>query len=944
MSGAPTMTPRLRSDRVRRRAATVEGGGAGLRLRACVALAAAVALSMALSPLLRSPLVSARDTHDRTDAAASAIVRTQTARAATAPSASGLLLLNEAHLRDVKARLQRGDETLTPALAALEGAAAKALATPSASVMDKGVTPPSGDKHDYMSQAPYWWPDPAKPDGRPYLRRDGERNPEINRISDHDALGRLTGVVATLGLAYHLTGRADYAAHAARLTRVWFLDPATRMHPHLTFGQGIPGVTEGRGIGIIETRALPDLLDGILLLGDAPVWTAADRDGLRTWMRAYLAWLTDSTHGQEEAKNGNNHETWYDVQVASLALFTGQEAIARRTLERSRDRIAQQIEPDGRQPRELERTRGWDYSAFNLTAFFHLATLGTRTGVDLWGHRTADGRSLRQALDYLVPFAAGERPWTGAQITGFSPRAIHELLRRAAAAWHEPKYAALADRIAGGNGKAGTVLALTLGLLAAAPHAHAAGADPDKEGWGRFRGPNGTGVSAATNLPTDFGPEKHVLWKTPLPPGHSSPVLTATRIFVTAHTAEKDGYKLLVIALDRKSGQQLWLREVPRQQTGRRENVNGPASPSPVTDGTNVYAFFQEFGLVSFTAEGKERWRLPLGPFNMFYGFGASPILVDRTLVLAVDQDNGAYLLAVDANSGRQRWKTARPHVTSGYSTPTVYRPARGGAQLIVPESFQLTAYAVEDGRKVWWVRGLACEMKSVASLDGDTIYINGWGFSQNQPGRQVATVPFAQGLAKYDKNGDQLVATEEVSGTEPMDRMLGKSVFPAFDLNRDGKLNAQEWDVFRAMLASENGLLAIRLGGEGDMTDRAILWKYQRPVPQVPSTLLYQGVLFMVNDSGILIAFDPKSGAVLKEGRLKGAIDKYFASPIGADGKVWLVSQDGTVSVVTARGDWEILFVNPLGDEVFATPVPADGQLFIRTHGALYAFGAPKS
>jgi len=147
------------------------------------------------------------------------------------------------------------------------------------------------------------------------------------------------------------------------------------------------------------------------------------------------------------------------------------------------------------------------------------------------------------------------------------------------------------------------------------------------ENWTRFRGPNGLGVSDATNVPVDFGPTKNVKWKTDLPPGHSSPVLTNSHIFLTAHSAEKDAYKLFVLALDRKTGRQLWQHEVPRVQPGRRENVNGPASPSPVTDGTNVYAFFQDFGLISYTADGKERWRLPLGPFNMFYGFGASPIL-----------------------------------------------------------------------------------------------------------------------------------------------------------------------------------------------------------------------------------------------------------------------------------------------------------------------------
>ena len=179
--------------------------------------------------------------------------------------------------------------------------------------------------------------------------------------------------------------------------------------------------------------------------------------------------------------------------------------------------------------------------------------------------------------------------------------------------------------------------------------------------WSQFRGPNGTGVSATTGLPVEFGPTKNVLWKTELPPGHSSPVLAGKKLFVTAHTKEKETYKLLVFCLDRETGKILWQREVARSQKGRIENVNSPASPSPVTDGTNVYVFFQEFGLVSFDGAGKERWKLPLGPFNMFYGFGASPILVDDKVILPVDQDNPtSYLLAIDKNSGKVRWKIER--------------------------------------------------------------------------------------------------------------------------------------------------------------------------------------------------------------------------------------------------------------------------------------------
>ncbi len=456
--------------------------------------------------------------------------------------------------------------------------------------------------------------------------------------------------------------------------------------------------------------------------------------------------------------------------------------------------------------------------------------------------------------------------------------------------------------------------------------------------WSQFRGPNGTGVSATKGLPFEFGPQKNVIWKAALPPGHSSPVLTRDRIFVTAHDKEK----LFVICLDRQTGKILWQREAPRSHTGRLQNVNGPASPSPVTDGSNVYVFFQDFGLISYNAAGKERWRHQLGPFNIFYGFGASPILVDDRVILPVDQDNPtSFLIAVDKNTGRSRWKVDRPVVISGYSTPIIYQPPKGAKQIIIPESFQLSAYSSEDGKRVWWVRGLACEMKSIASHDSEYLYINGWGFPQNQPGKQVPTTSFDEALTTYDKDKDRLIAKTEVNRDAggPMDRILS-GAFEAFDLDRDDKLNTRDWEVFRAMMASENGLLAIKMGGEGDQTANAIRWRYQKPVPQVPSTLLYQGVLYMINDSGILISFDPATGNIIKQGRLHGAIDKYFSSPVAADDKVYVIGQGGQVSVVKAAGDWEVLSVNELDDECYATPAIADGRIYIRTRSALYAFG----
>lgn len=451
--------------------------------------------------------------------------------------------------------------------------------------------------------------------------------------------------------------------------------------------------------------------------------------------------------------------------------------------------------------------------------------------------------------------------------------------------------------------------------------------------WAQFRGLNGSGVSSATNLPVEFGPSKNVLWKTALPAGHSSPVFGRDRIFATGF----EGNRLFTLGLERRTGKLLWKREVPRPRTDPLRKPNNPSSPSPVTDGQNVFVFFQDFGLLAYDKNGKERWRLPLGPFNSFYGMAASPILAGDNVILPCDQDTNSFMVAVDKTSGRVRWKVDRPGIISGYSTPILYQPKDGGGlQIIVPESFQLSAYAATTGERLWWVNGLACEMKSIPAVDGDIIYINGWGFPENQPGKQVKVMPFAEALEKGDADKDGQIALAE--GVD--ERSKNKFYFEVFDLDKNGKLDAKEWGIYQAMMASENGLLSIKLGGRGDMTTKNVRWKYTRPVPQVPSTLLYKGVLYMVNDGGILISFKPETGEVIKQGRLQGAIDKYFASPVAADGKVFLVSEAGHVTVLQAAGEWEIIRVNDLDDECFATPAILDNKLYIRTRSALYCFG----
>lgn len=355
--------------------------------------------------------------------------------------------LDPVALAQTKRLVRARDPRLQPALARLRQDAQAALGLGPFSVVAKTATPPSGDRHDYMSQAPYFWPNPATADGRPYVRRDGERNPEIRKISDHDDLGRLISTVETLSLAHYLLGDEAAAARAGRLLRTWFLEPATRMNPNLEYAQAIPGVNQGRGIGIIETRGLVTLVDAVGLLAGSKAWTETDQRALVAWMGDYLRWLRESGHGRDEAAATNNHGTYYDAQVASLALFTGQSDLAAEVLRESRaKRVAAQIEPDGRQPRELGRTRAWSYSVMNLGGLFALAALGDRAGVDVWTFQTADGRSLRKALDWLIPFAEGA-PWPYPQITPWSPRDLGPILREAAVRYREPRYEALVARL-----------------------------------------------------------------------------------------------------------------------------------------------------------------------------------------------------------------------------------------------------------------------------------------------------------------------------------------------------------------------------------------------------------------------------------------------------------------------------------------------------------------
>lgn len=346
-----------------------------------------------------------------------------------------------------KQRILAGDKELLPAFTNLLNDAAAAMQVGPFSVMDKKMIPPSGDKHDYASYARYWWPDPAKPDGLPYIRRDGETNPDSQspECSDYKQMESMTTGVEILGIAYFLTGDVRYAEKAAQLIRTWFLAPETRMNPNLNFSQGIPGKAAGTKAGIIDSRMLIRALEGALLISDSPALSPAELAALRVWVSEYLKWLRTNGLALSEAKTTNNHGTFYDLQVLYFALFSGDtefaKQLAQTTLE---NRILAQVDPDGSMPEEISRTRGLHYSFFNLHAMLLLARLSDQVGVDLW--HAGDSR-IKAALNFLAPYADPARPWPYPDIEDTERIRFFQTLLYASVAYQDDSYKRMAEKL-----------------------------------------------------------------------------------------------------------------------------------------------------------------------------------------------------------------------------------------------------------------------------------------------------------------------------------------------------------------------------------------------------------------------------------------------------------------------------------------------------------------
>ncbi|MGC4101943.1 alginate lyase family protein [Ferruginibacter sp.] len=318
-----------------------------------------------------------------------------------------------------KGKINAKDASIIPAYKQLIKDADKALDFGPVSVMEKKNDPPSGDKHDYMSLAPYYWPDPAKPNGLPYIRKDGKTNPEVKDYKDKEYMPKLCEVVNTLGLAYYYSGENKYAAHAAKLMRVWFLDKATRMNPNLNYSQAMKGSNDGRGAGLIDSRHFIKVVDAIGLIQGSSSWSKEDNSGMQQWFSDFLNWMQTSKNGMDEMNAKNNHGDWYDAQRLSLALFTGNTALADKIIVNAEGRLDKQMDESGMFPLEMERTTSLHYTGFAIEAFFNIAQMAETRNIDFWNYVSPSGKSLKRAFDVYYPYISKEKAWTGPQIKDF---------------------------------------------------------------------------------------------------------------------------------------------------------------------------------------------------------------------------------------------------------------------------------------------------------------------------------------------------------------------------------------------------------------------------------------------------------------------------------------------------------------------------------------------
>ena len=455
------------------------------------------------------------------------------------------------------------------------------------------------------------------------------------------------------------------------------------------------------------------------------------------------------------------------------------------------------------------------------------------------------------------------------------------------------------------------------------------GAELSPPNWPQFRGPNSSGIAADAKPPVKISPTNGVLWKIDVPWSPSSPCVWRDRIFLTTFA---DG-QLQTRCYDSSDGRQLWSRGVKPDALETFHNTEGsPAASTPATDGRRVVSYFGSFGLICHDPAGKELWRhpLPVALSGGGFGSGTSPVIAGNLVLLNRDQDQNSSLLAVDLDTGKTVWETARPDAPGSFGTPILWNN-NGVDEVVMPGSIRLKGYELKTGKEDWMVEGVTTFACTTPVVGDGLLFFAGWA-----PGKADAPWPsWETFLEKNDKNKDGEITFDEFGDT---DRDFARGM----DMNHDGKITKADWDLLQARGAKgENVLVAVQPGERGDHSQTRPAWKFSRGLPYVASPLFYDGRLYLIRDGGLISSFEARTGKPYYTQERLNALGSYYASPVAADGRIYLASLPGKVTVIKAGGDQpEILHQADFGDRIFASPALVGDKLYLRTQTKLYAFG----
>jgi outer membrane protein assembly factor BamB len=469
--------------------------------------------------------------------------------------------------------------------------------------------------------------------------------------------------------------------------------------------------------------------------------------------------------------------------------------------------------------------------------------------------------------------------------------------------------------------------------------------------WPNFRGTNCSGIALPNqDPPTTFSPDKNVLWKIALPGGHSSPCIWGDRIFISGY--QEEGKLLKMLCIDRKNGKIKWEENIPVEAFEKFNAVSNPATATPTTDGERVYFYFCSFGMICYDLNGKLQWKLPM-PVPKSYndnGIGTSPILTGNMVILnCFGHMNDPRLLAVNKFDGKTVWEYSLPN-KEGYrgnssSTPVIYKD-----QVIIYRSEDVAGYSLKTGELIWRFAIGGADAIGTPVIQNDILYVVAYNTMGN-PDMRAQFSDFKELTSKYDKNRDLMIDKDEAKDfdilTYPeMPEISARSSlanrFGTLDKNKNGLIDSTEWkamDEYLASFYSKQGLKAIKLDGQGDISLNNFLWGNQDEISHISSLLYYNNHIYMLRDGGNISCFNSESGKLLYRGKLN-APGAYFSSPIEASGRIYLASRNGIVTVIEAGDNLKILAKNNLGELITATPAVVDNKIYIRTDKALYAFG----